>query len=71
MPEGGLYNTEVAFLLLTQKPQVRFSAFPKLYLDIADIYRRRWFEKSGQSLENVDRTPLVLASGKLVLQKRT
>ena len=27
------------------------------------------FEESGQRLENVDRTHLVLASGKLVLQK--
>ena len=30
---------------------------------------RRWLEESGQRLENVDRTNLVVASGKLVLQK--
>ena len=33
--------------------------------------RRRWLEESGQWLENVDRSLLVLASGKPVLQKRS
>ena len=27
-----LHSTEVAFLLLTQQPQVRFSAFPSFFL---------------------------------------
>ena len=27
-----LHSTEVAFLLLTQQPQVRFSAFPRIFL---------------------------------------
>ena len=34
------------------------------------VNQRRCLEESGQRLENVDRTHLVLASGKLVLQKR-
>ena len=36
---------------------------------VADVNQQRWFEKSGQWLENVDWTHLVLASGKPVLQK--
>ena len=59
---------EVAFLLLTQQPRVRFSAFLNFF-DVPEIYRRHWLEKSGQRLENVDRTHLVLASGKPVLQE--
>ena len=42
---------------------------PKNYFDVAEIYQCRWLEESGQRLENVDRTHLVLASGKLVLKK--
>ena len=34
------------------------------------VNQRRCLEESGQRLENVDRTHLVLASGKLVLQKK-
>ena len=33
------------------------------------VNQRRCLEESGQRLENVDRTHLVLARGKLVLQK--
>ena len=36
--------------------------FSKFYFDIAEIYRRRWLEESGQRLENLDRTRLVMAS---------
>ena len=36
---------------------------------VAEINNRRCLDESGQWLENVDRTNLVLASGKLVLQK--
>ena len=39
------------------------------FFDVAEISRQRWSEESGQRLENVDRTYLVLASGKLVIQK--
>ena len=64
-----LQSTEEAFLLLTQQCRARFLSFPKSYFDVADIYRRRWLEERGHRLENVDRTYLVLASGKQVLQK--
>ena len=39
-------------------------------VDVAEVYQGRCVEKSGQYLENVDQTRLVLASGKPVLQKR-
>ena len=38
-------------------------------VNVAEVNQWCWFEESGQQLENVDRTQLVLASGKLVLQK--
>ena len=41
---------------------MRFSAFPKIYFDAAEIYRRRRLEESGPRLLNVDRTHLVIAS---------
>ena len=44
-------------------------AFPKIFFDVARIYRQRCLEESGQRLENDDRTHLVLASGNLVLRK--
>ena len=59
----GLHSTEVAFLLLAQLRPVRFLAFPKNYFDVTKIYCRRWLEESGQRLENVYSTHLVLASG--------
>ena len=59
---GGLHCSEVAFLLLTQQAQVQFSAFPKIYFDVAEIYQQRCLEESGQRHENVDRIHLVLAS---------
>ena len=43
--------------------------FPKIYYDVVEIYRWHRLEESQQRLENVDRTHLVLASGKLVPQK--
>ena len=36
---------------------------------VAEVYQWRWLEESGQWLENVDQTHLVLASGKPALQK--
>ena len=59
----GLRSTEVAFLLLTQRPWDQFSAFLNICIDVAEIYWRRWLEESGQRLENDDQTLLVLASG--------
>ena len=35
---GGLHSAEVAFLLLTQQPQVWMLAFPKIYFDVAVIH---------------------------------
>ena len=48
----------------------RFNArhSPKNYFEDLEIYQWRWFEESGQWLENVYRIHLVVASGKLVLQ---
>ena len=56
-------------MLPTQLPLVRFWAFSKICFDVAEIYRRRGQDVSGHSLKNVYPTLLVLASGKLVLQK--
>ena len=63
---GRLHSTEVAFLLLTHRPQVWFSALQKSYFDVAEIYQRRWFEESGPRPESVDQNHLVLGSGKLL-----
>ena len=60
-------SAEEAFMLLTQRHRVRYSAFPKIYFDVVEIYRPHWFEENGHRLENVDQT-LVPASGKLVVQ---
>ena len=39
-------------------------------INVAEVNQRRWLEESGQWLENVDQTHLVLDSGKPVLQKK-
>ena len=41
----------------------------EIIIDVAEVNQWLSLEESGQSLENVDRTHLVLASGKVVLQK--
>ena len=55
------------------QPRVRIQHSPKnfrgKFIAVAEVNQRRWLEESGQWLENVDRTHLVLASGKPVLQK--
>ena len=38
-------------------------------IDVAEVNQQRWLEESGQWLENLDQTHLVLACGKPVLQK--
>ena len=45
------------------------SALPKI-VNVAEVNQWRCLEESGQWPENVDRTHLLLASGKPVLQKR-
>ena len=52
---------------------LRDPAFPTCFsegknVNVAEGYLLRYFEESGQWLENVDQTHLVLASGKLVQQ---
>ena len=53
---------------------VQIRAFPKKFrwkmINVAEVNRRRCLEESGQWLENVDQTHLLLASEKPVLQKR-
>ena len=49
-----------AMVLKGQRPQVRFSAFPRIYFNTAEIYQWPWLEESGQRLENVDPTHVVL-----------
>ena len=39
-------------------------------VDVAEVNQQRCLEESGQWLKNVDRTHLLLASGKLVVQKK-
>ena len=43
--------------------------FQRKFFYVAEVNQRRCLEKSGQWLENVDQTHLVLGSGKLLLQK--
>ena len=40
-----------AMVLTGQRPQVRFSAFPRIYFDAAKIYRWRWLEKVDRGLK--------------------
>ena len=64
-------STKVAYLVLTQLPWVQFYSFPisqaileeQLLMSQRSIHWR-WLEESGLWFENVDRTNLVLASGK-------
>ena len=57
----------------TQLPWVRFPVFSQKFIikiiHFAEVNQQRWLEESGQWLENVHQTHLVLASGKPVLQK--
>ena len=60
-------------MLLTQQPRAPFTGFPKIFkikiIDVVEVNQWRWLDESGQWLENVDRTHLVLPSGEPVLQK--
>ena len=62
-------STEVAYLLLTQQHWVQFLAFPRIFLLMLLTFIDWTAQNSGQRLDNVNKTHLVLASGKLVLQK--
>ena len=41
--------------------------FEEKIINVAEVNSQHWLEESGQWLDNVDQTHLVLASGKLVL----
>ena len=68
----GWRSSEVVLTLLTHKPRVRFLAFPRTFLknypSVTEINQRHFFEcgKAWIYWSN----HLVLASGKLVLQKK-
>ena len=65
---GGRIAQWIAFLLHTQQPQVWFSAFLKNKLMLQRLIDSP-ASNSGQRLDHVNQTHLVLDSGKLVLQK--
>ena len=52
-------------------PKHSQNSFRGEIIDAAEVNQRRWLEESGQSLENVDRTHLYLASGKARTTKKT
>ena len=72
---GGCIAQWIAFLLLTQQPRVWFSAFPRFFRNFLMLLRfinssallRAWTVQNKCLI--VNRTHLVLACGKLVLQK--
>ena len=51
-------------------PRVPEKNFRGKIIDVAEVNQQHWIEESGQWLENVDRTHLVLSSGKPVQQKK-
>ena len=51
-------------------PSVPPKNFRGKIVDVIEVYQRRCLEESGQWLENVDQTPLILAGGKLVVPKK-
>ena len=63
---GGLHSREVASHFSPSR-----ILFREKIIYVAEFNQQLWLEESGQSLENVDQTHLVLASGKwLVATKR-
>ena len=66
---GGLHSTEVAYLLFTQKSRARFMAYPIIYLMMLFRLIDGTVKNNGQRLDNVNQNYLVLATGKLELQK--
>ena len=64
----------LAYLLLGPATSGLIRSAPEFFseekiINVAQVNQQRSSEESGQWLENVDRTHLVLASGKPVLQK--
>ena len=72
--KGGSITQWLAYLLLDPSTPGLILSAPEFFseektVDVAEIYQRHYFDESGQWLENVDQTHLVLARGELVLQK--
>ena len=64
----------LAYLLLHPDAPGLIPSIPEIiseekFVDVAEVNQLRCLEESGQWLDNVDQIHLVLASGKLVLQK--
>ena len=72
---GGQRSTMVSILTSGPScPGFNVTAFPIFFqkfffVNVAEVNQWRCLEESGQLLENVDQTHLVLSSGRLVLQK--
>ena len=70
---GGSIAQLLAFLLLdpgvTGIPSVPPKCSGEKIVAVGEVNQRHCVEERGQWLENIDRTLLVLSSGKLVLQK--
>ena len=66
---GCIRRSEVAYLLLAQQPQVQLLVFPRIFLYMLLRFIDSTAKNSGQRLDNVNQTHLVvLASGKLELK---
>ena len=63
-----LHNTDVTYLLLNTKPRIQYQQsqifFRGIIIKVSKVNQLCGLEESGQRLENVDQTHLVLASGK-------
>ena len=67
----GQHRTEVVFALPTRPSQVHFLPFPNKKINMAEIYgQQHCLEKVDRAKSLIiDRTHLVLDSGRLALQK--
>ena len=73
---GGSIVRWLAYLLLEPAAPGSIPSIPEIFseekiVNVAEVNLRGSLEENGLWIENVDRTNLVLASGKLVLQKWT
>ena len=73
---GGSIAQWLSYLLLEPAAPGSIPSIPEIFseekiVNVAEVNLRGSLEENGLWIENVDRTNLVLASGKLVLQKWT
>ena len=73
---GGSVVQWLAYLLLEPAAPGSIPSIPEIFseekiVNVAEVNLRGSLEENGPWIENVDQTNLVLASGKLVLQKWT